>query len=401
MPTEKMISGDWWGEVKKQASPKYVTGDANPISVTVDFDKAVYEKLKKDNLLLQKLSDAGSKEYKAFIGRAAQKVKAAEAEVARAAANYKSDKNPETFNNSKTQIAQKLKAELQAEANSAPGRIEKAIHDAFSKYQKTKKEYKGYKIRAGVKLGMKFASLGFTVAKLVGTAGADLLAWRSLVRDTIKSVTEITKLCLSAETFRKATEKQLKVVRTWHAKLGNGAGATASERGLGLLKVLVGTDCEMTLDAVGSNVKQFKSKIQGVDLNSHAVAKKLTQALNAMDKAKREVSSGIKTEMAQLETQVRDLISEIGSLQSEVRKGEKWADDTKSLVDELKTAANVEKMGKIVKRLETAADIATSIKSWVDFAAKGDKLATRITKQTLTVAKNIERHMDDAKKVFA
>lgn len=398
MPKETMISGDWWSQVKKQASPKYIEWAANPISVTVDFDKDCYEKLKKDPLLLQKLSDAGSEKYKAFIAEAAKTVKATEAKLDAASKAFNASKDIVAFGKTWDAAQAEFAKDMRAQVQSAEQEIDKAIHAAFAKYQKTKKEYKGYKIRSGVKLGLKLTGIGFSIAKLIGTSGADLLAWRSLLKDSIKTVTEITKLCVTAETMRKGTEKQLKVVLAWQAKLGDGKGATASEVGLGLLKSLVGTDCEMTLDAVGANVKQYRSKLKGVELNAHKVAKELQLVLNRVDSVKKEVSADIKAEISVLETDVRKLITQISDLMGEVNRGIDWADTTEGLVGDLKKAKNVSEMGKAVKALDSISDVVTSATGWAKFAKEGGALGTKIAGQTLKVGKNIERWMDDVKK---
>ncbi|GMG81140.1 hypothetical protein LNKW23_03520 [Paralimibaculum aggregatum] len=400
MPKEKMISGNWWGEVKKAASPKYIEWEANPIEVTVDFPKELHEKLKKDPLLLQKLSDGGSEKYKAFIASAAKKVKSTESDLEKLSKEFEKDKDIVAFGKKWDAIQEKFVREMRTEVESAEKEIDKGIMDAFAKYQKTKKEYKGYKIRSGIKLGLKFAALGFAIAKLVGTSGADLMAWRSLVRDSIKTVSEIGKLCVSAETFRKATEKQLKVVLAWQAKLGDGKGVTTAEVGLGLLKAVIGTDCEMSIDAVGANVKQFRNKLKGVELSAHKAAKELQLALNRMDSVKAEVPADIKSEMATLETDVRDLITKVSDLMGDVNKGIDWANTVEKIVTDIKKAKSITHLSKMVKALESAADIASSASGWADFADKGDKLGTRIVKQTITVGKNIDRWQDDVKKTL-
>ncbi len=399
MPKEIMISGDWWKEVKKKSSPKYIEWNADKIEVEVDFPKELHSKLKTDPLLLQKLSDAGSVKYKAFIDSAAQQVKQTEGELEKISRAFDKHKDIIAFGKEWDAIQTDFVKELRSQAMAAETDIAKAILGAFKTYQATKKEYKAYKIRAGVKLGLKFGSLAFAIGKLIGTSGADLFAWRSLVRDSIKTISEITKLAVSAETFRKGTEKQLKVVLAWHARLKDGAGATASEVGLGLLKALVGTDCEMTLDAVGSNVKQYKSKLKGVELSAHSAAKKLQIALNRMDSVKAEVPADIQSQMTELENQVRELISEVSDLMGEVAAGVRWADTTEGLVKEMKIAKKVENLSKLVKLIETAFDGYSAGNGWPD-AIKGlDTGAAKVTKTLITVGKNIDRWHDDVKKL--
>lgn len=62
-----------------------------------------------------------------------------------------------------------------------------------------------------------------------------MLAWRSLIKDTIKKVDELVTLAKKADTVRERAEKTLNRVLAWHARLGDGKGASVSEVGFGLL----------------------------------------------------------------------------------------------------------------------------------------------------------------------
>lgn len=397
MPKETMISGDWWKEVKSQASPKYIEWAANKIEVIVDFDKGLHKELNKDPLLLQKLSDAGSAEYKKFIANAAQYTKRIDTEIEKAAKKFESDRDLAAFARQEDFLMKEFMGNMEDEAGKAETAIAKAIMAAWEKYKKTKKDYRDYKIRSGVKLGIKFASLGFAIGKLVGSVGADVLAWRTLVRDSIKSVTEIGKLIVSAETFRKGTDKQLRVILAWHAKLGDGKGATASEVGLALLKVVIGTDCEMTLDAVSANVKQYRNKAKGVELSAHSAAKKLNLALNRMGDIPPKLPRAIAEDVEALAAEVRKLLEKVTSLTSQVSDGIDWADTVDELVTDLKKAKSVTHAGKLVRAAESLVDIGTSVGGWVQFADKGGDLATKILAETTKLGKAIERHVDDVK----
>ena len=288
---------------------------------------------------------------------------------------------------------------MEDEAAKAEDAIAKGIMAAWEKHKKTKKEYRDYKIRSGVKLGLKFASLGFAIAKLVGTVGADVLAWRTLVRDSVKSVTEISKLILSAETFRKSTEKQLKVILSWQAKLGDGAGASASEVGLGLLKVVIGTDCEMTLDAVAANVKQYRNKAKGVELSAHSAAKKLNLALNRLGDIPPKLPAPIAQDIKALMVEIEKLIDEVSKLTRQVSDGLEWADTMDELVADLKKAKSVSHAGKLVRAAETLVDSGPAAGGRVALADTGGDLATRILAEATKAGKAIARHGDEVKRL--
>ena len=393
-----MIKGDWWAQVRKQAGPRYVTWSAQPIEVVVDFDKGLHAKLDQDPLLLQKLSDGGSDAYKAFIAECVGHVKWAEGLLEKAKKTLDKDRDPGAFSQEEFRILQGYTALMTNSVKKAEGDIAKAIDAAYAKHQKTRKEYKGYKIRAGIKIALKVTGISFAIAKLVGTMGADVLAWRSLIKDTIKTVTEITKLCAEAEKFRGYIEKELRTVRTWHAKIGDGKGATGSEVGLGLLRAVIGTDCEVTLDAVGSNVKQYRSKLQGVDLKAHKVARDLDQAIALMIADEKKVPAEIRNKwLSPLQTEVQKLIEEVIGLQEQVRDGLAWADRTDTEVKAMKKARSTSELARCVKLLETVIDGLTTTRGWVGFADKGGNLGVQISKTAVTAGKNIERHCDDLK----
>lgn len=404
MPKITMLKVDWWKEAKARAKPKHITWEAQELLVEVDFDKTIYNlfgsqgKGKNDDLDT-KVSEGGRAVYGKFLDNVVGHVKWADALLDKHAKAFQKDKDVKKYNMELTRVEQGFTALMQNEAKDIEKKIEKGVTDAFDKWKKTKSDYKKYKARAAAKIALKIGSMGFAVAKLVGTSGADVLAWRGLIKDSVKTVTELAKLKMDAESFRKATETQLNKVLDWHKKLGDGKAATGSEIGLALLKTAIGTDAEMTLDAVGANVKQYKSKLLKVKEKAQALGEKLAKTQNSMDEAKGLLPADLAKEFEPMEKSVDDLIKQLVTTNEKAAKGDTWAGNMDKLIAELKKAKSVSDAGKCVKAMDSISDIITGGLSWKKLADDSSKAATTISKQAVTLGKNIERWWDEAKKL--
>ncbi|MEM7560477.1 MAG: hypothetical protein AAF394_15250 [Planctomycetota bacterium] len=400
MPNVTMISGDWWKMVTKKAKPKYaVSSSAQTIEVVIDFDENMYKLLQRDPLLLQKLSDSGSEVYKAFITTCIGHVSWGEALIEKANRGYSASKDIKKFNIAVSNAQQGMAKLLKAEVDKAQADIPNAIRKAWSEYQGARTEYRNYKFRAGCKLGLKAASLLLNASRLVATAGIDALAWRGAVKNATKGYNELVSLTLSADELQKKIEKNLKAVTNWHTKLGNGKRATGSDVGLGLLKVLVGTDCGKTLDSLSSATKNYKKKLIGVDLKSHEVAKQLNGVLAKLEAAQAELPQESGKVMKSLGEKFYELFTSVSDTQGSVKLGKAWATDMEARIDEMKKARNVKQLGRVLKLIET---LETGLKRGLlpKKAAKcGTALATAITKDAVNAGKLIDRWFDDAKKL--
>jgi hypothetical protein len=401
MHTEVMIKGDWWKAVKESVQPKYVEwDDPQSVEVEVEFPDELYAKLKKDPLLLQKLSDGGSEVYKAFVKECAGFTQWADDETEKAALVFGKDKNVQSLQQKMRAIDKGFAARIQKAVDNAPTAIEKGVMDAWAKVKTTRKDYRDYKIRAGAKIGLKVGSIALSIATLVGSHGANPFAWRTLIKDTIKTIDELVTLALEAESVRKRAEGTVNRVLSWHAMLGQGKAAAASEIGLGLLKVFIGTDVYMTYDAAAGDVKAYKSKLGGLDAKSHEAAQKLQKLLLEMHASRTGGTAEIGTEVEAMEKDVARLINKVIALQEEIKGGTVWADNMGKLLAELLKAQGLTELGRILKAVETVSEIALSTQGWVQFAGDAGKLAIGILKDAVTVGKNIDRWMDDVKKAM-
>ncbi len=397
MPKDVFISGNWWKEVKKHARPGLVELSVSPFSVEVEFDKKSYALLEKHPTLHQQIMDAGSEEYKNMISEGVTLVRGCEIHLLKLGKQFEKDRDINAFMKRFQEAKISFVQAIHKLTTDAKKKIERAIIRAFNAYLKKKKDFQKYKIRVATKIGLKLGSIGFGVARLISTSGADVLAWRGLVKDAILTLTEAYKFMDGAEAFRKKINKQLDLIAAWHKKLG--AGATASEVGLGILKSLIGTECEGTLVAVSANVKQYRKKLKGVELKAHAAAAELNVVLNRIESVKKEVDSKAQKELEDLTAKVMKLIDKITSAFDEINAGLAWADGIETQIDEMARAKNVKEMGTVIKLLDTASDVATSAKSWSSFAQEGKSLGAKVGSQANTAGKSVERWWDTVAKL--
>ncbi|CAO3448029.1 hypothetical protein [Azospirillum argentinense] len=327
MPILKFIEVNAAKVILAEAKPKNVTfgnssGKLN-IGIGVDFEKEFIEKLQDDPLSWQKLQDAASSAYKNFIAEAVAEVVKADKVVGKLVGDP-------TMQKAAVDVCA---ASLKMKASNLPKEVDANVKKAWEEIVKTNKDYSKYKWRAAVHVGLQIGGVAISAAGIggaVATGGVSaVIGLYSLIKGCIGLVKDLGKLWLTAEKFRVAINGQVtKLVKAYNAKksLTRNSSDSAGE----VINAIFGTEFA-TIGKCRKDVKQYISKLDGVDVKSHEISRELGKAMSTLDKAMRDIKAVAKNNkelaatLPKLESQINDLIVKIVEKQEMINEGREWA----------------------------------------------------------------------------
>ncbi|MBB3266293.1 copper chaperone CopZ [Azospirillum sp. OGB3] len=327
MPILKFIEVNAAKVILAEAKPKNVTfgnssGKLN-IGIGVDFEKEFIEKLQDDPLSWQKLQDAASSAYKNFITEAVAEVTKADKVVGKLVGDP-------TMQKAAVDVCA---AALKMKASNLPKEVDANVKKAWEEIVKTNKDYSKYKWRAAVHVGLQIGGVAISAAGIggaVATGGVSaVIGLYSLIKGCIGLVKDLGKLWLTAEKFRVAINGQVtKLVKAYNAKksLTRNSSDSAGE----VINAIFGTEFA-TIGKCRKDVKQYISKLDGVDVKSHEISRELGRAMSTLDKAMRDIKAVAKNNkelaaaLPKLEAQINDLIVKIVEKQEMIKEGRDWA----------------------------------------------------------------------------
>lgn len=327
MPILKFIEVNAAKVILAEAKPKNVTfgnssGKLN-IGIGVDFEKEFIEKLQDDPLSWQKLQDAASSAYKNFITEAVAEVTKADKVVGKLVGDP-------TMQKAAVDVCA---AALKMKASNLPKEVDANVKKAWEEIVKTNKDYSKYKWRAAVHVGLQIGGVAISAAGVggaVATGGVSaVIGLYSLIKGCIGLVKDLGKLWLTAEKFRVAINGQVtKLVKAYNAKksLTRNSSDSAGE----VINAIFGTEFA-TIGKCRKDVKQYISKLDGVDVKSHEISRELGRAMSTLDKAMRDIKAVAKNNkelaaaLPKLEAQINDLIVKIVEKQEMIKEGRDWA----------------------------------------------------------------------------
>ena len=327
MPILKFIEVNAAKVILAEAKPKNVTfgnssGKLN-IGIGVDFEKEFIEKLQDDPLSWQKLQDAASSAYKNFIAEAVAEVTKADKVVGKLVGDP-------TMQKAAVDVCA---AALKMKASNLPKEVDANVKKAWAEIIKTNKDYSKYKWRAAVHVGLQIGGVAISAAGIggaVATGGVSaVIGLYSLIKGCIGLVKDLGKLWLTAEKFRVAINGQVtKLVKAYNAKksLARNSSDSAGE----VINAIFGTEFA-TIGKCRKDVKQYMSKLDGVDVKSHEISRELGKAMSTLDKAMRDIKAVARNNkelaaaLPKLEAQINDLIVKIVAKQEMINEGREWA----------------------------------------------------------------------------
>ena len=241
----------------------------------------------------------------------------------------------------KDDIAKRVKAfdsKLASLSKSTQANLEKVPGLRWDKWVTTKKEYKTYQIKAGVKVGVAVlgtVGAGLSLAAAVPTGGATLaLSIVGGIRAIAGLATQIKNLALDVEKVEKIILFDLRALTSAYDKGGKKALAAASGA-MVTVQAVFAVDIGPSLKTINGNCGLWKSKVQGLDVSAGKLA---GEALDALKKA--DALEGLLSK-----AKPKDLDKALKKIQK-LRKGiDEGLDGANKLSARIKTAeANYDKL---------------------------------------------------------
>lgn len=301
-----------------------------PCKVVLDVDSNAYKALDDDPLLLAKVTEAASAKYHDLVNAMVIKLRQVDALYVKSQSKADRAKLIKAYEEyAKKQFVQFAKDGKQA------------AEAAWAEVAKTKTEYRSYQVKAGVALAIDGLNIVGGVAGAVGTGGfALIVGLYGILKTLIGMAMKIYKLAIEADKMQKRVTKNLKKIQnSFNKKKKELSGAKDS--GKAFVNSLLGADFLPTVSTVKSDNEQYLSKIQGVDVGSHQIAKKLNEVLKEMDKISKmqDVSSSkkVSTLVSKLQASTAKLIDKVITMQGQVQKGKAFQKQTADSIAELET----------------------------------------------------------------
>lgn len=331
MATVILLENDIGRYLKDKCKPKGLHLNKKVMcKVKLNVDADAYRALDDDPLLLAKMTEAASKNYYDLVNGLVVELRQKDAAYVKSTSRKERDKLVADFNTfSRKQLTDfSSKGKTAAEA-------------AWAAAIKSKKEYRKYKVKAGIDLGIDAVNVVGGVAGAVGTGGFSLIVGLyGIIKTLVSMAMKIYKLAMEADKMQKRVAKNLaKLQKSYNKKKKEASGA--KDTGKAFVNSLLGADFLPTVSAVKGDNDQYKSKLQGVDSGSHDLAKKLNDVLKEMDKIEKmpDVKASKKTQtlLAKLQKATANLIDKVITMQQQVQKGMVFQQQTADAIKELET----------------------------------------------------------------
>ena len=365
MPKAVLIENDLAKTLMTKCKPRGLKFNKKLMcSLFLDLDLDAYMALDDDPLLLAKVTEAASTRYYDLVNALTIDLRMADAAVMRT--DRRSERND---------IAERFQKDAKRQLKVFSKDGARAAELAWAKVAKTKSDYKTYQVKAGVALAIDGLSLVAGVASTVGSGGFALVVGiYGIVKGLVGAATKIYKLALDADKMQGRVTKGLKKIqKSFNAQKKELSGA--KDTGKAFVNQMLGADFVPTISTVKADNDQYKSKLQGVGVNSHKLAKELNAVLKEMDKVSRmpEVKSSQKVAklLDKLQNSTATLIDKVVDLQSKVNDGMVFQKNTAAAIKELESFQP--KKWKAIQKGLVVTDI---VLAGGDFSKAGDAALT-------------------------
>ncbi|WP_149115125.1 hypothetical protein [Limnoglobus roseus] len=312
--------------------------------VEIEMPPELEKAMGKDPLLMQKMQDAVKVVYTELVKDLGKSFASFEV-----AGRLKRDLvDPEGLKS----LLEKIKKSVDEELNYAKDEANKAALACYNKYLESRAEYKKYKIQIATKVvgGVIGLTAGIATTSTApftgGLSGA--VAIIGIIKSGITIFTEIGSALLEVETAFKLLEKQIVILeKAFVTAKGKVTTLGKANEAAGIvLKQFLGISGP-TIKQASEQVEVVKSKTQGIDLKSHALAQTLNKVIKQSEAFETELLSqaylsldakGVSEEaiskhvgkikerlhksVTPLNQKLMDLIGEIGKLQRRVKNME-------------------------------------------------------------------------------
>ncbi len=319
-------------------------------------DKNIREAWAKDPLLRAKMNEAAGKVYESIERQMTLATRGWDQKCEAAKADEKAKK-------AAVAAYQKLFAE---QVDLAVKAAQKQTELVWADLAKTKKEYAKYKWKAGVKVSLGVASVITTTAVMASSAASFGATAIPGILGMMRTVSQLAQQCKALWDELETTIQQLNsTLRTVQANYQNASKAkvAATETATAVMAKVLTIELP-SIKKCQDLLGRGRSKVDGVVVKSHDIAKKLDAAFKALDALERKAQGKEKDKIESIGTRVQVLII---SIQDEVKRAEngKKALDTSEKVVKGLAAKQPAFMQHIDKAL-LLVDVAAGATGWAD-----------------------------------
>lgn len=278
MPVVKILEADLSKLALAKAGTSVIKLKPLPVVVNIEVDAKVQKAIEDDPLLHQQMADKAKKKLDAFAVELGALIK----ETAEKIIKQPGDKQL------LEDIAEK---DFEQIAKMAEKQLPLEVMKTWEKLKARKAEYKAYKIKAGIKIATGAVSIAASVATTAvgGFSGAGaVLGLLGLMKSVQTFGQEIAKLAKDMPSTMKALEEMvMKVAARYKDETSNGK-IGVMELGEAVLAQLNGYKRDSIAKCVEWE-KLLGSKLAGVEVNAHSIAKNVNKMLIDLQKAQTEL----------------------------------------------------------------------------------------------------------------
>ena len=347
-------------------TPKAITKiGKTPIKVVLS-DKKIIDVVDNDPLLQQQLVDVGQDVIADAAKDAAKSLKGWDEDAQKAVKRSGRADDAAVF-------ADGFETEYKKLATATSTNIENALKARWKKYTATNKEYKQYKWSSKITIAMGVIGAGASIAgAIAGGAAANPIAFTASIVAAMKAVSK------SLQTYRSYRKdagaaytdlaKGLEKVKNSYADF-NKSQKTAKEVASAAADQLLSAQLP-SLRSSEKQLKTFRKKLKGLDVETHKIAKELSVALKITESLSKDINKNmpaelkkkVDTEIKKLSKTVGDAFGKIEALLDQVKRGESDADAAQKTIEVLMSGVN-ESVVKNANRLFAAVSLALDVRN--------------------------------------
>lgn len=390
MPKQTILAHDNWAKLLSPS--KYIKFEAKPFEFWMEFDKEV-EKALKDNPVIQaKLWEPAQTLWKRMLVAMDELVTSTNGELE---IEFDQVKDPDKVR----EVIARSKKELLNGIDDTMGKyiraMDKAVMKKWEELKKQKKLSRKLKIKIACKGLARVTAMTFSVGTLVASGGLNALAWVSLTRSIVASISDFRKLAISVESFGKMLEKQVRTLRDDLDK--DVAVRRAMMAGTFVAFAALGSTVKTSYASTHKNLKVFNGRVAALEQSHNALGKKVEKALKAFQKDRKKLPAIFAKDAEQLERHLNTVLIKTSQMGANIEKYKKLAVGIEKGLNSMAT----KKSRNILAGIQTSLTIASALAKLAVSALLVQTEGAIEGLQTIgeTLAREVPKHANDMAKV--
>jgi hypothetical protein len=322
----------------------------------VPADKGIGEAYKKDPLLRAKMNEAATKIYDSIERQMEIATRGWDAKVEKV----------KTDDAARKQLVKDYQGLFKDQVDLAVRAAQRDTERIWTELARTKKEYAKYRWKAGIKVSLGVASLITSVTIMASSAasfGATAIPGiLGMIRTSAQLAQQCKALYQSLETTIKELNKNLTKVSDSY-KNATKAKVVASEMAAMLVQKVITVELP-SIKLCDDLLGRGRSKLDGVVVSAHDIAKKLEKALKGVDEIEKKADGKSKKKLDTISGAIGAMIFAIQAEVARADKGKRELDNSQKIVKAL--IAKKPSALALVDKAMIVIDLGAGIAGWED-----------------------------------